>query len=228
MEFQRRMSAGKVDLSKQWEIIEQFKDMQRILKPVSVRNPYAEKLQIPNEVFKPRRTNAHYLAFIEAVTFYHQYQRESKVDTQSGEEYIETTLEDIAEANKLMKDILLRKSDGLTGACRSYFELLKFWLQSEKKETFKTLEVMKGLRVKETTVRRYHKNLVSEGLLYYEKVEGTKTYCYRVADYADYQALRNRIEGVLDEILQKLENTTKRHLSATSKVENTNSKKSDS
>ena len=228
MEFQRRMSAGKVDLSKQWEIIEQFKDMQRILKPVSVRNPFAEQLQIPNEVFKPRRTNAHYLAFIEAVTFYHQYQREPQYDKETGEEFIETTVEDIAEANKLMKDILLRKSDGLTGACRSYFELLKFWLQSEKKETFKTLEVMKGLRVKETTVRRYHKNLVSEGLLYYEKVEGSKTYCYRVADYADYQTLRNRIEGVLDEILQKLENTTKRHPSATNKVENTNSKKSDS
>ena len=57
-------------------------------------------LQIPKEVFKPRRTNAHYLAFIEAVTFYHQYQREKCHDTETGEEFIETTLEDIKEANK--------------------------------------------------------------------------------------------------------------------------------
>ena len=39
---------------------------------------------IPKEVFKPRRTNAHYLAFIEAVTFYHQYQEKCH-DTETGE-----------------------------------------------------------------------------------------------------------------------------------------------
>ncbi len=43
--------------------------MQRVLQPVQVRNPFAESLHIPDEVFKPRRSNAHYLAFIEAVTF---------------------------------------------------------------------------------------------------------------------------------------------------------------
>mgnify|MGYP001800143096 CR=1 FL=1 len=220
MSYQRSLSAGKIDLSEQWKTVEQFRDMQRILKPMSVRNPYAEQLQIPKEVFKPRRTNAHYLAFIEAVTFYHQYQREPQYDKETGEEYIETTLDDIAEANRLMKDILLRKSDGLTGACRSYFELLKFWLQKEKKETFGTLEVMRGLRVKETTIRRYHKNLVSEGLLYYEKIEGSKAHYYRVSDYADYQTLRNRIDGVLDKILKKLSNTATHHQSATTKTEN--------
>ena len=76
MDYQRKLSAGKVDLSTQWTLIEQFQNMQRVLMPVQIRNPYAEKLKIPSEVFKPRRSNAHYLAFIEAVTFYHQYQRE--------------------------------------------------------------------------------------------------------------------------------------------------------
>jgi hypothetical protein len=51
-----------------------------------VRNPFAESLHIPDEVFKPRRSNAHYLAFIEAVTFYHQYQREKQYDKDTGEE----------------------------------------------------------------------------------------------------------------------------------------------
>ena len=68
MDYQRKLSAGKIDLSEQWKIIEQFQDMQRILQPVQIRNPYAESLKIPDEVFKPRRTNAHYLAFVEAVT----------------------------------------------------------------------------------------------------------------------------------------------------------------
>ena len=52
---------------------------------MQIRNPFAEMLHIPKEVFKPRRTNAHYLAFIE-MTFYHQYQREKCHDQDTGEE----------------------------------------------------------------------------------------------------------------------------------------------
>jgi hypothetical protein len=40
-------------------------------------------------------------------TYYHQYQREQKVDKETGEMYIETTLEDVAEANKLLKETFL-------------------------------------------------------------------------------------------------------------------------
>lgn len=95
------------------------------MQPVPVRNSYAERLQLPADVFKPRRTNAHYLAFIEAVTFYHQFQRTERIDEDTGERYIETTIEDIAAANHLMKDVLLRKSDELTGACRNSTEPLE-------------------------------------------------------------------------------------------------------
>src|SRR6185437_13848591 len=62
-----------------------LQNVQRVLQPVSVRNPYAEQLRIPPEVFKQRRSNAHYLAFIEVVTFYKQYQRERKTDEATGE-----------------------------------------------------------------------------------------------------------------------------------------------
>ena len=78
MEYQRKLSAGKIDSRKETELKEFFKDMQSVLKPVKVRNPYAEFLKLPEYVFKPLRTNAHYLATIETITFYHQYQRELK------------------------------------------------------------------------------------------------------------------------------------------------------
>ena len=80
MDYQRAESAGRIDKAAQYELAERFKDMQRILQPVQVRNPFAEMLRIPEEVFKPRRTNSHYQAFIEAVTFYYQYQREKQYD----------------------------------------------------------------------------------------------------------------------------------------------------
>ncbi|MEL7147070.1 MAG: hypothetical protein AAFO69_11925, partial [Bacteroidota bacterium] len=205
MAYQRSLSAGKIDLSEQLKTVEQFQDMQRILKPVSVRNPYAEQLQIPKEVFKPRRTNAHYLAFIEAVTFYHQYQREPQYDQETGEEYIETTLEDIAEANRLMKDILLRKSDDLNGACRSYFESLKAWMKSEDNNTFTNASARQSLKVKASNQKRYMLALQEWGLV--QKVKGDKKngFAYEVTTFEDQQQRSQRINNVLDTNLEKLQ-----------------------
>jgi len=228
MNHQRKLSAGKVDVGEELKTIELLQNTQRVLQPIAVRNPFAEKLHIPKEVFKPRRTNAHYLAFIEAVTFYHQYQREKQHDKETGEEFIETTLGDIREANQLLKDILIRKSDDLSGACRGYFERLKIWLQETKKETFTISEAMRGLRVKETTVRRYHRDLTFAGLLRFEKIKGDKTNYYQIVSYADYQELKERISTVLDKKLGELENATIRQSSATRKMADQKPRKSKS
>ncbi|PDS22624.1 hypothetical protein B0A78_11515, partial [Flavobacterium columnare NBRC 100251 = ATCC 23463] len=74
MFYQRQLSAGKVNYEAEVKARELLKNAQRLLKTISVRNPFAEFLTLPNSVFKPRRTNAHYLQFIEAITFYKQYQ----------------------------------------------------------------------------------------------------------------------------------------------------------
>ena len=203
MDYQRRLAAGTVNIVEENSIKAQFQNMQRILRPITVRNPFAEQLKIPKEVFKPRRTNAHYLAFIEAVTFYHQYQREAQYDKESGEEYIETTLEDIAEANKLMKAILLRKSDQLNGATREYFELLKDWLQQEQKETFKNAEIRQSLRIKGTTLRRYHHNLLDVGMIRVKQGKKATGYQYEIINPQEYEKLKENIKTVLDEVLNQ-------------------------
>src|SRR6218665_2075466 len=133
MEYQRRASAGKLNEHNEEEIRTLFKNCQRLLEPVKVVNPFAELLHIPTEVLKPRRTNSHYLQFIEAITFYHQKQRAEQFDETTGEKYIETTLEDVEQASELLKEILLHKSDELTGACRNYLERVKSYLEKEKK-----------------------------------------------------------------------------------------------
>lgn len=204
MEYQRKLSAGKIDLAEQWKVIEEFQNMQRVLQPVQVRNPYAESLKIPDEVFKPRRTNAHYLAFVEAVTFYHQYQREKQYDKETGEEYIETTLEDIEEANKLMKEVLIRKSDPLNSACRKYLEWLKGWLKREKKTSFTNKEVRQALRINPSNQKRYMVQL--QDYDYVQKVKGEKgkTHHYEITNLEEYEQLKGGISSVLDEILAKL------------------------
>lgn len=204
MEYQRKLSAGKIDVTGQAQIIKQFQNMQRMLQPVQIRNPFAEFLKIPDEVFKPRRTNAHYLAFIELITFYHQHQREKQYDKETGEEFIETTLEDIAEANKLMKEILLRKSDELNGACRSYFESIKTWMEKENRTTFTSREIRQALRMNGNNQKRYM--LVLSAGQYIRKVKGTKAkgYEYTVTSPQEYEQLQQTIAHVLDDILEKL------------------------
>lgn len=95
--------------------------MQRVLMPVKVVNPYSMQIELPEAVMNPRRTLPLLLSFIEAITYYHQYQREKKYDEETGEEYIETTIEDIEWSFKLLKDVLFGKSDELSNACRKFY-----------------------------------------------------------------------------------------------------------
>ncbi|OQP52810.1 hypothetical protein A4H97_24225 [Niastella yeongjuensis] len=173
--------------------------------PVSVRNPYAELLQLPPCVFKPRRTNAHYLAYIEAITFYHQLQRGLKTDERTGTLYIETTIEDIKEANKLLSEILLRKSDELTGGCRGYLEQLKALLQRLEQTTFTNKDVRTHLRLPGTTVRRYNHELLQNGYIKLQEKDKHQGYIYEIASYEEYQQLQKSVTNVLNEVLIRLQ-----------------------
>jgi hypothetical protein len=214
MDYQRAVSAGQADHSEERRIKELLQNTQRMLQPVTIKNPYAAQLKIPTEVFKPRRTNAHYLQFIEAITFYHQYQREQKADPETGEIYIETTLEDIAEANKLMKEVLLRKADELSGACRNYFEELKQALAESKQSTFTNKEARQLLRTPISTVKRYHSELQNSNYIKRNEDKKSKAYYYEIISYKEYQQLQQRIGTVLDEIYNQLKGTAQQPTSA--------------
>ncbi|SEC01672.1 hypothetical protein SAMN04489761_2260 [Tenacibaculum sp. MAR_2009_124] len=204
MEYQRRASAGDINQYEQTEIQEFLQNIQRVLKPITIRNPFAKHLCLPSAVFKPRRTNTHYLQFIEAITFYYQYQRKQQTDKETGEIYIETTLEDIENANKLLKEVLLRKSDELTGSCRNYLESLKSYLKVKKKKQFTNREIRQALRINPSNQKRY--NLQLQIGYYIKKVEGKKStgYHYEVVSTTEYNQLQTQINSVLDKTLQEL------------------------
>ncbi len=204
MYYQRLLSAGKVNKDDEFIAARFLRDVQRILQPIKVINPYAEFLELPQSVFKPRRTNSHYLQFIEAITFYKQLQRSKKYDEQSGEEYIETTIEDIEEANKLIKEILLRKSDTITGASRNHLERLKVYLNQHNQTAFTNSEIRRNLRVKETTLRRYNKQLLEEGYIKRVKNAKTKSYCFEITDIEEYTNLKTQIDNALNNCLHQL------------------------
>ena len=204
MDYQRAVSAGKIDREQERKAAELLRNCQRLLEPIKVVNPFAEMLQIPKEVFKPRRTNSHYLQFVEVITFYHQLQREQRVEKETGELFIETTLEDIEAANSLLKETLLRKSDELSGACRNYFEDLKMYLLGEQKSTFINREIRQKFRIAGTTLRRYHNELLDSGHLRVKSGKRATGFQYEIVSYEEYKNLRSGIDSVLDEVLEKL------------------------
>jgi hypothetical protein len=208
MDYQRKISARKINQEAENQAKELLQNCQRILEPIAIVNPFAELLNIPEEVLKPRRSNNHYLQFIEAITFYHQHQRTPKVDEETGEVFIETTLEDVEEANKLMKIILLRKSDELSGACRDYLETVKSYLEQENKKEFTNQEIRRAFKVNPSNQKRYNLSLLSN--FYVKKVKGKKgtAYNYQIVSYKEFQELKNHVSNVLDENLKKLEKFT--------------------
>lgn len=204
MHYQRLISAGKINIDAEHQARQCLQNVQRLLQPIKVINPYAEFLELPPSVFKPRRTNTHYLQFIEAITFYCQYQREQKVDTQTGEIYIETTPEDIQQANEILKEVLLRKSDTITGAVRNYLERLKEYLKKNTQTTFTNAEIRRNLRIKESTLRNYHKQLLAEEYIKRIKNAKTKSYCFEITDIKEYTNLKQQIDNALSSCLSRL------------------------
>lgn len=205
MQYQRLASAGKLNEQEQLEATELLQNVQRILKPIKVINPFAEYLELPQSVFKPRRTNSHYLQFIEAITFYKQGQRKKKYDEQTGEEYIETEIEDIQEANELIQEVLLRKSDLLNGACRQFFENLKAYLKKENQTTFTNAEIRRTLRLNPSNQKRYMVQLQLAELVRKSKGNKRKGYLYEVVSYDDYETTNKQIEILLNSTLKSLE-----------------------
>ncbi len=209
MLYQRLISAGKIDKDTENLSAEILRNVQRVLKPIKVINPFAEYLELPQSVFKPRRTNSHYLQFIEAITFYKQYQREEQVNEETGEIYIETTIEDIQEANQLITEVLLRKSDTITGATRNHLESLKTYLNQNSQTTFTNAEIRRNLRVKESTLRRYNKQLLGEGYIQRIKKSKTKSYCFEIVDLQEYDTLKEQINSALNACLTQINLTVR-------------------
>ena len=202
MAYQQAVSSAQINHGNERGIKIKLQNVQRLLRPIKIVNPYAALIDLPQQVFKPRRTLLLLLSFIETITFYHQYQR--KVQTnEMGERYIETTKQDIEAAFSLMKEVLFSKSDELTKASRNFLEMLKS--TTKKGEVFYANVLRKRLRVPSSTLKRYLYELVRNG---YVKIKGGSKYRgfeYEVTDYEEYAQLMSSIDEKLKQILSKIE-----------------------
>jgi predicted transcriptional regulator/energy-coupling factor transporter ATP-binding protein EcfA2 len=202
-EYQAKLAAGEVNKEREQQYKELFKNMQRLLRPIQVVNPYARHIQLPEQVFKPRRTMTLLLGFIEAITFYHQYQRE--VRQGAGGLYIETTIEDIEAAFALLKDVLFSKSDELTKAARDFLEKLKQLSQEANTDTFNARAIREQLRLNPGSMKRHLAELARYG---YIRPSGNRyrkgSYEYTIVNLNEYEALKSSVEQHLQNILQAI------------------------
>ncbi|MES1249969.1 MAG: hypothetical protein ABUL46_04750, partial [Chitinophaga rupis] len=203
LDYQTRLAAGEINRENEQHIRQQLQQVQRVLTAVQVINPFAKYLQLPEQVFKPRRTMTLLLAFIEAITYYHQYQRPVKRDAQ-GQPYIESTISDIEAAFTLLKDVLFSKSDELTKASRGFLELLKVLLKEQHKTSFHTRDIRRQLRIAPSTLKRHLLELERYGYIQVNRTSRQGKYEYTITDYTEYDRLRSAIDGHLQEVLDKI------------------------
>jgi DNA primase len=207
MDFQRKQKAGMINEQTQTEARHLLQNVQRLLQNVKIINPFALELRIPDLVFKKLRTNMHYLRLIEIITLYHQQQREIKTDS-TGQRYIETNLTDIACANWLVKESLLRKSDELSGELREFFERLK--VSTKKEQSFYAKQIREVFRMNPMRVNRYLRMLEHMGYINQTGGNRKNGFEYQIKAWEEYEQLKSGID-ILDQHLEKLKSKMNGH-----------------
>jgi DNA primase len=133
LQRQKRSLDGLVAKQQKTRIIKIHQNAQRLLRPLAVRNPYADALTFPDERTRLRRDHEKYLTLIDTLALLHQHQREIKSAEHDGEriEYVEVTLQDIETANRLAHEALGRSLDELSPQTRRLLELVTAMVDSQ-------------------------------------------------------------------------------------------------
>jgi DNA primase catalytic core len=117
------------------ELLRLHRNAQRLLKPVSVVNPYAPGLTFLDGQTRTRRDHTKYLTLIRTIALLHQHQRPRQTVQHNGRtiEYIEVALDDIAVANRLTAEVLGRSLDELPPQTRRLLLLVDAMVAAECK-----------------------------------------------------------------------------------------------
>jgi len=129
MQRRRQTLSGLLEQRQRQAVLKLHRDAQRLLKPMLVANPFAERLTFLDARTRSRRDHVKYLTLIRTVALLHQYQRPHQtVEHPPGRgefmEYIEVTPVDVAIANQLTHEVLGRSLDELAPQTRRLLVML--------------------------------------------------------------------------------------------------------
>lgn len=132
---ERRTLAGLLAKTERELILKTHQDAQRLLEPLAVVNPYANRLTFLDDRTRTRRDHEKYLTLIDAIALLHQHQRTIKtLPSPCGTttiRYIEAQISDIALANELAHEVLGRTLDELPPQTRKLLALLVSMVERE-------------------------------------------------------------------------------------------------
>ncbi len=156
---------------------------QRLLRPLQVVIPFADKLSFPSDRLRLRRDHKKYLGLIRTIAFLRQFQKPVKSAEHRGQvlQYIEADVEDLRLAQQLSASVMSRSLDELAPPTRVFLlalqELVKA-VASERKISpnqvrLSRREMRERLKWGEAQVRRHLERLVSLEYMACHRMPGT-------------------------------------------------------
>jgi energy-coupling factor transporter ATP-binding protein EcfA2 len=200
IKYQNQRAAGRINKKEEEEIREFLRNCMRLLKPLEVVNPFADKIDLPSEAQKIRRLNDLFQSYVKQVTLLNQYQR--KKDVQGR---LITDKEDLKTAIEIMFDSIILKVDELDGSLRDFYEKLKKYILAKGKEyEFEQREIRQSFRMSKTQMHRNINSLLELEYLAKTYISARNTFHYKIVYWDNMEALRNRIKSDLNKQLEKL------------------------
>ncbi len=215
IEYQNCVAAGAINREDEENTKKFIQKFISIIQPYKVINPFAQKIQLPEEAQKIRRLNDLFQSFVKMITILNQYQRK-----QDERKRLVTEIEDIETAVAVMFESIVLKVDELDGSLRQFYEQLKMYLQQQYNGTHKTAEftlreVRHALKGSKTQVFRYANDLTN--LEYIKQCGGfsNRGFTYKIMYWDNYQSLREKIKQNLDNQIKAIKDGTPRNTTGT-------------
>jgi hypothetical protein len=205
MEYQKKCKAGQIKTDDIKQAQHLLKCAMAMLQNMSVINPFATLIHLPDEVAHPRKSLLLLLNFIDVITYFFQYQREQIVDESTGEVCIKTHPQDIELAFKYLKNNLFRRADELSTSARGFFVWLNAFLNEAQQTQFTAMDIRKAKAIHPRTLNRYLQEL--KLFSYIQIAGGNKNregFIYKLTNFGNQTDTQNKIEQALQSTLKNV------------------------
>jgi hypothetical protein len=205
MDYQKKCKAGLIKTDEVQAAKAQLKNIIATLQNVSVINPFATLINLPQEVAHPRKTLLLLLNFIEVITYFFQYQREQRADKETGEVFTITHPNDIELAFALLKNTIFKRADELSTAARNFYSWLVPFLTEAKTNEFTAFDIRKVKQLHPRTLNNYLHELK---LFSYIQITGGNKhrggFIYKLTGFDKAGNTKCSIETELQNTMQKI------------------------
>jgi len=149
-----RSVSGTINLQEQREIKTQIQNQLQVLQAVSIRNPFAESLIFPVTIKNADVLFEQYLRLVNIITYWNQYALKQKTDKDTGEIYIETTVELIQEAWNLFEKTLVHRDNSTSEKEESFLNSISNYLNKTGQKSFTAKQIENHIQENRMKVNR--------------------------------------------------------------------------